>query len=331
MAAELERLVAAVEGVEVGNNAEGLGNNEEQMMTWTAADIPEQGGRVAVVTGSNTGLGLEVATRLAEHDAIVVLACRNSEKAERAAAGIRAQVSGARVELGSLDLASLTSVAAFADWFSTHYDRLDLLINNAGLMAVDQSRTEDGFESQFQVNYLGAFALTQCLRLTVEATPGARVATMSSAAHRPGRIHFDDLNGDHNYKRWRAYMQSKVANLLFTLELQRQFVAGSSDSIAVAAHPGFTFTELGNKGRNQSLSNRFAAAAMTVCQSIPQGALPMLRAATDPAVRGGEFYGPRFHITGPPVLEKPARRARNSADAHKLWEISTALVRHARQ
>jgi NAD(P)-dependent dehydrogenase (short-subunit alcohol dehydrogenase family) len=300
-------------------------------MPWTAADVPDQSGRVAVVTGSNTGLGLEVATRLAEHDATVVLACRNGEKAERAAAEIRAQVPGARVQVGSLDLASLASVAAFADWFATHYDRLDLLINSAGLMAIDKSTTEDGFDTQFQVNYLGAFALTQRLRPVLEATPGARVATMSSAAHRPGRIHFDDLNGNRNYRRWHAYMQSKVANLLFTLELQRRFAAGSSDTIAVAAHPGFTFTELGNKGKNQSLSNRFAAAAMTMCQSIPQGALPMLRAATDPAVRGGQFYGPRFHITGPPVLEKPARRARNSADARKLWEISTALVRHARQ
>jgi NAD(P)-dependent dehydrogenase (short-subunit alcohol dehydrogenase family) len=152
---------------------------------------------------------------------------------------------------------------------------------------------------------------------------------MSSVAHRPGRIHFDDLNGNRKYRRWRAYMQSKVANLLFTLELQRQFTVGSSDTIAVAAHPGFTSTELGKEGKNQSLSNRFAAAAMTVCQSIPKGALPMLRAATDPAVRGGQFYGPRFHITGPPVLEKPTRRARNSADARKLWEMSADLIQHA--
>ena len=300
-------------------------------MTWTAADIPDQSGRLAVVTGANTGLGLEVATRLAENGATVVLACRNSEKAERAAAGIRAEVSGARVEVGSLDLASLASVAAFVDRFGSDHQRLDLLINNAGLMAIDQSTTEDGFETQFGVNYLGAFALTQRLRPILEATSGSRVASMSSVAHRAGRVRFDDLMGDRHYRRWGAYCQSKVANLLFTFELQRQFAAGPSDTIAVAAHPGFTYTDLGKEIGHLSLFNRFAAAAMTVCPPVAGGALPMLRAATAPDVSGGQFYGPQFLITGPPVLEKPTRRARNADDARKLWEISADLIRRAAQ
>lgn len=295
--------------------------------SWNAALIPDQGGRVAVVTGANTGLGLEVATRLAQHGATVVLACRNGGKAESAADGIRAQVPGAHVEVASLDLASLASVAAFTDWFVAEHDRLDLLINNAGLMAIDHSSTEDGFETQFGVNHLGAFALTQRLRPVLEATPGCRVATMSSVAHHAGRLRFDDLMGERRYRRWGAYCQSKVANLLFTLELQRQFAAGPSDAVAVAAHPGFTYTDLGKEIGHLSAFNRFAAAAMTVCPPVAAGALPMLRAVTDPDVRGGQFWGPRFVIAGPPVLEKPSRRARNAADARKLWQLSANLVR----
>ncbi|SDJ16584.1 NAD(P)-dependent dehydrogenase, short-chain alcohol dehydrogenase family [Frankineae bacterium MT45] len=293
---------------------------------WTAADIGDQSGRVVIVTGANSGLGLEVATRLAEHGAAVVMACRNVAKAEEAVTQLRAEVPGASVAISELNLADLASVAAFAQSFRASHERLDLLINNAGLMAVDHSYTAQGFEMQFGVNHLGHYALTEQLLPLLERTPGSRVATMASMGHRAGRMRFDDLMRKRRYDRWFAYTQSKLANLLFTAELQRRLAEQGSTTIAVAAHPGSTHTDLGTEG--SGLTNRITAALYPIfSQTVKQGALPMLRAATDPNVAGGEFYGPRYIVAGRAVRERPSRRARNVADARRLWEISAQLTR----
>ena len=295
------------------------------MARWTAADIPDLTGRTAVVTGANAGLGLEIARQLAVHGASVVLACRNLAKAQVAATSIRTTAPGARVSVEQLDLADLSSVASFALSRVEAGDRLDLLINNAGLMAVDESRTVDGFEMQFGVNHLGHFALTARLLPLLLATPGSRVATMSSLGHRRGRLVADDLMFDRRgYHRWNAYFQSKLANLLFTAELQRRLSAAGASTIAVTAHPGVSRTDLGTEGSH--LSNRMMAVVPALTQSAAVGALGMLRAATAPDVVGGQFYGPRFVALGHPVLETPSRRAQSPDDARLLWDLSADLV-----
>lgn len=299
-------------------------------MSWTIADIPDQTGRTAVVTGSNSGLGLEIATQLAHAGAHVVLACRNQASAEQAAADIRGTPTraGAQADVvvARLDLADLTSVSALSSALHAELNQLDLLVANAGLMAVDRSQTVDGFETQFGVNHLGHFALTLSLLDLLDAAPDGRVATMSSMGHRAGRMDFDDLMGQDRYGRWRAYFQSKLANLLATAELQRRLAAAGKRTIAVAAHPGGTRTDLGTEGGG--LGNRLTAAVVPfVAQPVTVGALPMLRAATAPDVTGGQFYGPRRIVAGAPTVETPSRRARNMADARRLWDVSTSLTR----
>jgi len=293
---------------------------------WTLADMPGQHGRVAVVTGANAGLGYEIALALAAKGALVVLACRNLGKADAAADRIRTAVAGAQIEVSQLDLAGLASVAAFAERLAATHDRLDLLINNAGLMAVDRARTADGFEMQLGVNHLGHFALTARLLPLLLATPGSRVANMSSMGHRRGRLHDGDLMLDREgYRRWPAYFQSKLANLLFTAELQRRLAEAGAGTIAVAAHPGVSRTDLGTEG--SGLTNRLSHLSMGLAQPAPVGALPMLRAATDPSVRGGQFWGPRFVVRGRrPVVETPSRRARDAAAARRLWAASVELT-----
>ncbi len=295
------------------------------MVLWTLADIPEQHGRIAVITGANSGLGEQAALALAGKGAHVVLACRNPAKAHAAEARIRQVHPAASVQVRVLDLADLSSVAQFADGLAADHGRVDLLLNNAGLMAVDAARTRDGFEMQFGVNHLGHFALTVRLLPLLTATAGSRVVTMSSMGHRAGRMHFDDLMFDRGYSRWQAYFQSKLANLLFTAELQRRLAASGTSTIALAAHPGGSRTDLGTEGRG--LSNRLMAAVVPlVTQSAATGALPLLRAATDPAASGGQFYGPRWLAVGHPVLETPAPAARRTADAHRLWTESVRLI-----
>jgi protochlorophyllide reductase len=295
-------------------------------MSWTPADMPDLTGRRAVVTGSNSGLGLEIAAGLAARGATVVLACRDTAKAGRAAERIVARTPDARLEVAALDLADLAGVAAFADGQAAR-GRLDLLVNNAGLMAVDETRTADGFETQVGVNHLGHFALTARLMPLLLSTPGSRVGTMSSMGHRAGRlVDLDDLMSERGYHRWRAYFRSKLANLLFTAELDRRLSAAGAPTIAVAAHPGASRTDLGTEGG--SLSNRLMAVVVPlVTQSAHAGALPMLRAMTDPDVRGGEFYGPRWVVRGhAPVRETPSRAARDAAAARRLWDASVALT-----
>jgi len=295
---------------------------------WSTADIPDQSGRVALVTGANSGLGYQIASALAAAGAEVVLACRNSTKAESAMSSIRALSPVAKVSLIPVDLADLSSVAELASVFRGTHDRLDLLINNAGLMGVDESRTVDGFETQLGVNHLGHFALTAQLLPLISSTPGARIASMSSLAHWPGRLDLDDLMFDRrHYGRWEAYGQSKLANLLFILELQRRLRESGSGVIAVAAHPGVASTNLGSEYPMTNLLMRVTGPLNR--GSAAAGALPMLRAATDPGVLGGQFYGPRWAFFGHPVVEIPSQRARDDVAAGALWDISAELTHSA--
>jgi NAD(P)-dependent dehydrogenase (short-subunit alcohol dehydrogenase family) len=289
-------------------------------MGWIPAGIPDLTGRRAIVTGANAGLGLEVAHGLAAHGAEVVLACRNTAKADNAAADIRDRTPSAVVEVGSLDLADLDSVAAFA---ATQSGRLDLLVNNAGLMAIDEARTREGVEMQFGVNHLGHFALTARLLPLLLATPGSRVGNMSSMGHRAARGPADP-RGERRYDRWQAYFHSKLANLLFTAELQRRLAATGAPTVAVAAHPGASNTDLGTEG--SGFSNRGLRLVPFIGQPAELGARPMLRALTDPTVRGGEYYGPRFLAFGAtPVRETPTRAARDAGAGRLLWDLSVEL------
>jgi NAD(P)-dependent dehydrogenase (short-subunit alcohol dehydrogenase family) len=291
-----------------------------------ADELPDQSGRTAVVTGANSGLGLAITRALADAGADVVMACRNTAKAEAAAEDVRRGRPKGSVEVQALDLGDLTSVAAAASAVLATRTRVDLLANNAGLMAVDQDRTADGFEVQFGVNHLGHFALTAHLLPALLATPGSRVVTMSSVGHRPGRLDLDDPMAEHRrYHRWGAYFQSKLANLLFTAELQRRLAARDASTIAVAAHPGYTHTDLGAEG--SGLLNRLAEPAGAVVGMAPEkGARPFLVAATAAGVPGGSFWGPRWLAWGPPRRETPSRRARDAATAARLWELSEGLT-----
>ena len=294
------------------------------MTHWTTADIPDQTGRVALVTGANSGLGLEIATELATAGATVVLGCRNTTKAESAAERIRATGARGPVEILQLDLADLGSVRDAAASVIAGGRPLHLLVNNAGLMAVDQSRTADGFEMQLGVNHLGHFALTADLLPVLESTPGARIVSMSSMGHRAGKMDFDDLMHERHYDRWRPYFQSKLANLLFTAELHRRLTAAGSTTLALTAHPGGSYTDLGHEGTG--LSNKMMRVGAPIMQTASQGAEPALRAATDPAAQGGQFYGPRWIVRGHAVIETPSRRARRAADAERLWTASEQLT-----
>ena len=292
---------------------------------WSTTDIPDQSDRVAVVTGANSGLGYHVAAALAVAGAEVVLACRNTGKAQSAVTSIRRLDPVANVRFMPLDLGDLASVATFASNFRHEHGRLDLLVNNAGLMAVDESRTVDGFETQLGVNHLGHFALTARLLPALLAASGARIATMSSMAHRVGHLVFDDLMFDRRrYSRWQSYSQSKLANLLFIAELQRRLAEAGVGAIAVAAHPGVARTNLGSQGHG--ISNRLIRSGLPISSRSAAGSLPLLRAATDPAVRGGQFYGPRWGVAGPPVSQTPSQRARDSVSARALWKASVELT-----
>jgi protochlorophyllide reductase len=293
----------------------------EVVMSWTLADLPDLDGRRAVVTGGNAGLGLQITGALAAGGAEVVMASRNTAKAERAAERILASRPDARIEVRRLDLADLDFVAAFADAFT---GRLDLLVNNAGLMAVDESRTAQGYETQFGVNHLGHFALTARLLPQLLATAGSRVATMSSMGHRAARG-APDPRLERPYRRWQAYFRSKLANLHFTAELQRRLTAAGAPTIAVTAHPGGSRTDLGFEG--SGLTNRLLRPTAALLQPAAAGALPMLRALTDPSARGGEFYGPRYIVRGrTAVVETPSRAARDADAARRLWALSVELT-----
>jgi NAD(P)-dependent dehydrogenase (short-subunit alcohol dehydrogenase family) len=290
---------------------------------WTSGDVPGQQGRLAVVTGANTGLGFETAQVLAARGASVVLAVRDIEKGKRAAARIADTAAGANVMVQPLDLTSLDSIRAAADELRAKHPRIDLLINNAGVMLTPRQTTSDGFELQFGTNHLGHFALTGLLLEQMLPVPGSRVVTVSSLAHRVrARINFDDLQSQRSYSRLGAYSQSKLANLMFTYELQRR-LSGAGTTIAVAAHPGLAGTEL---SRHTPAIVAFSYALIS--QQAAMGALPTLRAATDPGVLGGQYYGPRglFGARGYPELAHSSRRSHDTAIQRRLWTVSEELT-----
>ncbi|KAA0113971.1 SDR family NAD(P)-dependent oxidoreductase [Mycolicibacterium sp. P9-22] len=295
---------------------------------WTTADIPDQAGRTAVITGANTGLGYETAKALATKGADIVLTVRNAVKGREAADRIAAAAPGASVTLQALDLTSLESVRAAADELRSTHPRIDLLINNAGVMTTPASVTKDGFELQFGTNHLGHFALTNLLLDRILETPGSRVVTVSSLGHRwaRGGIRFDDLQWARRYSRMGAYGQSKLANLMFTYELQRRLT--DTNTIAVAAHPGTSNTGL---MRNTPAFIRTVADATgpLLGQSPDMGALPTLRAATDPDVRGGQYLGPGGFLEqrGYPKIVASNAASHDTAAQRRLWAVSEELTK----
>ncbi|MEW5870109.1 MAG: oxidoreductase [Chloroflexota bacterium] len=288
---------------------------------WTAEDVPDLDGKVAIVSGANSGIGYAMAQALAGKRATVVLACRNQEKGEAAARQIGQARPGAQAEWMQLDLADLAAVRGFAEAFTRRYGRLDILINNAGIMAVPFGKTVDGFELQFGSNHLGHFALTGLLLGTILGTPGARVVTVSSWGHYFGDIDFDHLNGEKHYDRQRAYAQSKLANLLFTYELQRRFEEAGAAAIAAAAHPGWTATNL------QAHWPMVRALNPLLAQKPEMGALPALYAASAPEVQGGDYYGPDgwLELGGYPRKVRSSQRSHDTALAGRLWAVSEDL------
>jgi len=293
-------------------------------MTWTADDIPDLTGQRYVVTGANSGIGLEAARELARAGGSVVMACRNRERAQAAAGEIHADVGHADLEIEILDLASLESIHDFADRLAG--TEIHGLLNNAGVMAIPYGTTEDGFENQLGINHLGHFALTG--HLLEDIADGGRVVTVSSGMHERGRIDFEDLHSEHSYNPWEAYSQSKLANVLFGTELHRRLVAADRDVTSVTVHPGYANTDLQLRVA-RAKGSRIQLAMMTVAntvfaQSSAKGALPTLYGATAPDVEGGAYYGPNglLNMRGYPARQEPAPAAKNPETARKLWELS---------
>ncbi len=291
---------------------------------WTSKDIPDQTNNIAIVTGANSGIGYETTKALAAKSATVVMACRNLEKANAAASNIRQSVANASLEIIKLDLADLASVHSFAEEFNDKYNKLNLLINNAGVMVPPFAKTKDGFELQFGANHLGHFALTGLLMARILATSRARVINVSSSAHRmgTGTIDFDNLQAEKGYKAWAAYAQSKLANLLFTLELNKQFSEAQANALAAASHPGWTATSL------QGHSNLFQFLNPFFAQKPPMGALPSLYAATAPDVQANDYYGPGGwqEMRGYPKKVSSSPQAKDQQLAKRLWEVSENLT-----
>lgn len=302
------------------------------MPEWSAADIPDLSGRTIIITGANSGLGFEAATALAGRGAQVVLACRDQAKGRAADEQIRARHPRAATALMPLDLSSLADIRRFADAVLAAHPRIDVLMNNAGVMALPYRQTVDGFEMQFGTNHLGHFALTGLLLERLLATPGARIVTVSSGAHRMGRIRFDDPHWQQGYRKWPAYGQSKLANLLFAFELQRRLTAAGANGISVAAHPGYAATNLQAAGPRM-VGSSFLERIMDLgnslfAQSAAMGALPQLYAAVAPEVRGGEYYGPSGvgELWGHPRVVTSNARSRDPEAARRLWELSERMT-----
>ncbi|MBN1155715.1 SDR family oxidoreductase [candidate division KSB1 bacterium] len=290
---------------------------------WSTEDISDQQGRLAIVTGANSGLGYEIAQTLAKKNATVILAVRNMDRGKRAAEKIKNHYSQADISVLELDLANLESIRAFTKEFLRANTRLDILINNAGVMIPPYSKTADGFELQFGTNHLGHFALTGLLLNILQKTQASRVVSVSSMAHRMGDIDFDDLNWEkRTYRRWRAYGDSKIANIYFTNELDRKLTKNGNNPLAVAAHPGYSATDLQRYSKTFTFFNRFIA------QSSYMGALPILYAALAEDVKGGDFYGPYgfMEISGYPAKTQPSKLAQNEEIARRLWEKSEELT-----
>ena len=318
---------------------------------WTAADVPQLDGRTVVVTGANSGIGYEGSGVFADRGATVVMACRSVRRGERAANRIRREVGDADLDVRELDLADLSSVAAFAEGFAADYDELHVLCNNAGVMAIPRDETADGFEMQFGVNHLGHFALTGHLLDVLEATEGeSRVVTQSSGVHEQGKMDFEslapraeetangeavsgDLQHERDYDKWDAYAQSKLANVLFGYELDRRLRNyGVEDVRSVVCHPGFAATNLQIRTGQESGSTlrlwAMKAANALFAQSAEMGALPMLFAATDDRVLGGEYVGPGgfMNMRGHPEFQRSSDRSYDEATAERLWDVSEELT-----
>jgi NAD(P)-dependent dehydrogenase (short-subunit alcohol dehydrogenase family) len=293
---------------------------------WTEKDIPDQAGRLAVVTGANSGLGYWTARGLAGAGATVVLAVRSTVKGEKAAAEIRS-VTGGDARVVELDLADLASVRAFPERLGA--DRVDILVNNAGIMAAPRRLTKDGFESQFATNHLGHFALTGVLLSRLLAAPEPRVVTESSALHRSGTMNFEDLQGESRYSRWGAYGQSKLANLMFCFELQRRATEAGTNLKSMASHPGYAATNLQFAGPTRFYELAFMWFGNHVfAQSAERGALTELYAATFPELPGGSYVGPdgRAEQRGYPRIVTAARKAYDEDGWRRLWEVSEELT-----
>ena len=292
------------------------------MIKWTGKNISGQENKTVIITGSNSGIGFQTAKVLALKGAKVIMACRNAKKAGAASKRILKKYKKTDIKFMQLDLASLESVKKFAEEFRSKYDRLDILINNAGVMASPHKKTCEGFEWQFGINHLGHFALTGQLIDLLLGTGGSRVVTITSIAHFKGRIHFDDLSGESWYRRMKAYRQSKLANLLFAYELQKRLERSGSDTISVAAHPGISSTNI--------LWLPFPVNKLKdlVLRSPSKGALPILMAATDKRIDGGEYIGPSgiWQSFGYPSILKSSVLSYDESLRVKLWEVSEELA-----
>jgi NAD(P)-dependent dehydrogenase (short-subunit alcohol dehydrogenase family) len=290
---------------------------------WTSENIPDQIGRTAIVTGANSGIGYEIARALIHKNSTVILACRDPEKGEAAVQQINRDYPPAQAHFMHLDLADLESIRRFSAGFTQRQPRLDILINNAGIMRTPFGRTADGFELQFGTNHLGHYALTGLLLDLISSTPRARVVTVSSGGERFSKIDLDNLNEERGYDPGYAYGQSKLANLLFTYELQRRFADAGMNAIAVAAHPGWTTTNLSVHWRMLQILNTL------IGQQPAMGALPVLYAATAPEVQGGDYFGPGgwLELRGYPAMVRSSDRSHDKATAARLWTISEALTK----
>jgi len=290
---------------------------------WTSENIPNQKGKVVIVTGSSSGIGFEAARELAKKDATVIIAVRNIEKGNNAANKIRHEHKNADVHVLEIDLASLDSVKLFVKTFKEKFNKLDLLINNAGVMIPPYSKTEDGFELQFGTNHLGHFALTGLLLDLIKNTKGSRIVNVASTAHKAGGLNFDDLNWEkRKYKSWKAYGDSKISNLYFTYELKRKLEEHNIKIKVTAAHPGWTATDL------QRHSGLFSFLNPLFAMKQWQGALPTLRAATDENANSGDYFGPDGwqEWRGYPVKVQSNELSHNESIAKKLWDISEKLT-----
>lgn len=297
---------------------------------WTANQIPELSGKIIVVTGANSGIGYESTREFSRKGAEVILASRDPIKAEEAILQIKEEIPAAKLKFIELDLASLDSIRSFSEVFKSNYDKLDILLNNAGVMMIPYAKTEDGFERTLGINHLGHFALTGLLLDILIKTPGARVVNVASNAHYGGEMDFDNLlyeNGT-DYSPTKSYGRSKLANLLFTYELQRRFQMREYDVTALAAHPGISATNLANHLVPNMFSWLIPPVMKLFFQSSAMGALPSLRAAVDPEARGGQYYGPdgKGERSGYPVVVDSNAASKNEEDARMLWEASEELT-----
>ncbi|QLC34829.1 SDR family oxidoreductase (plasmid) [Halarchaeum sp. CBA1220] len=305
----------------------------DESAEWTPTEMPAQAGRTVVVTGANSGIGYEATEAFAASGAHVVMACRSTERGRDAKADVEADYPGASLTVRELDLADLDSVRAFVDWYGSEFDALDVLCNNAGVMAIPRSETAQGFETQFGVNHLGHFALTAGLLPVLRRTTGeSRVVTQSSGVHENGRIDFEDLQGEADYEKWGAYAQSKLANVLFAYELDRRLRAANASVTSVACHPGYAATNLQRRGPEAEGSRLrlllMEAANALLAQSAERGAWPLLYAATHPSIDGGEYVGPGGfrNMRGHPTTQESSERSYDRATARRLWSVSEELT-----